>query len=91
MPEIKEPAPKLAKGIVAKGRTVEVPSDQRRIAGYTADGKPVHRTMQRLAGPGEEVELPTSEIAYLRASGFLVDPGAPVEAYGAGPRFERGV
>ena len=91
MPEIKDAAPKLAKGIVAKGRTVEVPSNQRRIAGYTADSKPVYRATQRIANPGDEVELPAEELAYLRAAGFLVDPDAPVQAFGAGPRFERAV
>ncbi|MCJ2067758.1 hypothetical protein MKK75_02875 [Methylobacterium sp. J-030] len=87
MPETKEAAPKLAKGIVAKGRTVTVPSDERRIAGYTAEGKPVYQTVQRVAAPGEEVELPAAEIAHLRLAGFLVDPDAPAVVYGAGPRF----
>ena len=87
MPDIKDAAPKLAKGIVAKGRTVTVPSDQRRIAGYTAEGKAVHQVIQRTAGPGEEVELPVAEILHLRISGFLTDPDAPAVVYGAGPRF----
>ena len=87
MPDIKEAAPKLAKGIVAKGRTVTVPSDQKRVAGYTTEGKPVHQVVERRAAPGEEVELPAAEIAYLREAGFLVDPAAPVVVYGAGPRF----
>lgn len=43
----------------------------------------------KFAGPGEEVSLPSDEVAELRASGFLVDPAAPsAPPTGEGPSFD---
>ena len=40
-------------------------------------------------GPGEEISLPSEEVAELRASGFLVDPAAlDAPEIGEGPTFE---
>lgn len=44
----------------------------------------------KFAGPGDEVSLPSDEVAELRASGFLVDPAAPdAPPAGEGPSFDN--
>lgn len=43
----------------------------------------------RIVGAGERVSLPESDVARLRASGFLVDPAAKPVKEANGPTFER--
>jgi hypothetical protein len=60
--------------IVRAGRTVDVPIG-RRVHGYdSTKGVEVYGPVYRTFKPGEEVTLAISEIARLRALGFLVDP-----------------
>jgi hypothetical protein len=66
---------------VRTGRSVDVPDPiEKRAVGYDRDtGKPIYAAVQHRYGPGQQVELPVSEIRRLRGLGFLVDPNdAPV-------------
>lgn len=80
---------KLARGTVAKGRTVFAPTSDRRVVTHTREGEPVYRFVEKAHGPGQEVTLPEEEILHLRRTGFLVDPNAEAAAVGIGPNFER--
>jgi hypothetical protein len=73
------PAPALVRAVVARGNTIEVPTGERYVAGYSGEGKdrePVYAQRCRSVGPGREVELPADEVARLTEAGSLVDPGA---------------
>lgn len=76
--EQKKPTPRLARGVVARGRTVVVPTAQTRTAGYTAEGKPIVVPVTKTFVPGQEIELPHDEIKWLRSIGHLIDPNAPM-------------
>ena len=82
-------ASKLARGTVAKGRTVMAQTGERRTINYTADGTPITRLAEQAYRPGQEIELPEHEIKRLRAAGFLVDPNAAVVKSDIGPSFDR--
>ena len=63
--------------IVARGRSIDAPTEQRRAVGYDpVKGEQLYAAVQRRYGPGERIELPISEIRRLRELGFLVDPDA---------------
>ena len=65
----------VATAIVSSGHSVHVNSGERIACGYDAVlGRTVYRQGFVVAGPGETVTLPKSEIAQLMANGFLVDP-----------------
>ncbi len=65
----------MARGTVARGHTIDIPTGERRMIGYDrVTGAPVFTSVIRKAGPGEEVTLVRSEIDRLRRAGFLVDP-----------------
>lgn len=78
-----EPEP-TAKAIVAKGRTVHVPTGAKKEVGTVALASAAHPSAVTsfavmtsvcvAKGPGEEVELSLSDIKRLTALGFLVDP-----------------
>lgn len=69
------------RAIVARGRCVDVALAEQRAVCGSDQGRDVMRARQIRYGPGEEVELPASEVARLRGLGFLVDPdGAPPAA-----------
>jgi hypothetical protein len=80
---------KMGKAIVARGRTVCVPTGNRVQVGLTQDGQQVLSSETRDFGPGEEVTLPIDEIARLRETGHLVDPDRAPLNYGEGPAFNR--
>lgn len=84
-----QPSERTAKGIVARGRSVDVPdpSAQRMVTGYNTEGKAVTRAAFRSYGPGQEVTLPESEILSLRERGFLTDPDVTVPPLAEGPHF----
>lgn len=83
-----QPAEKIARGVVARGRTVDIPDTTRRqVIGHTPEGKPIHRSPVRSFGPGNEIELPAQEIATLRERGFLVDPERVIPPLADGPHF----
>ena len=66
---------------VRMGRSVDVPDPvEKRAVGYDRDsGAMIFAAVQHRYGPGQQVELPVSEIRRLRGLGFLVDPsGEPV-------------
>jgi hypothetical protein len=64
-----------ATGIVASGHSVHVSTGEKIACGYDAMlARPVYRQAFTVAGPGEVVTLPKSEVAKLMAAGFLVDP-----------------
>lgn len=77
--------PKMERAIVARGRSIVVPTEQKRLATYTLEGKPVHVPVLKTVGPDQEVELPAADVAWLRSTGHLVDPRAkaPLAAEGA--------
>ena len=79
------PAPKMAEGEVARGRTVLAPTDEREVVGYKDDGTPRFRFKDREYKPGEKVSLPEGEIAHLRRAGFLVNPDLNVADVATGP------
>jgi hypothetical protein len=78
-------APKMGQGVVARGRTVLIPTGDREVVGYKEDGTPRFRFLDRPASEGETVTLPEDEITHLRRSGFLVDPDAMVSGVTTGP------
>jgi hypothetical protein len=79
---------KTARGIVARGRSVDVPdSSVRQTIGYNAEGKPVTKAAIRTYLPGQELQLPEREILSLRERGFLLDPDQSVPELAEGPRF----
>jgi hypothetical protein len=84
-----QPSEKLARGIVARGRTIDVPdlNAPKQIAGYTLEGKPQGKLATRSYGPGQEVELPAAEIASLRKRGFLTDPDQTLPPLAEGPSY----
>lgn len=64
-----------AVGIVAPGRTVDVPTGVRRVVGYDrVTGAAVYGPVLQKFWPGQEVTLTVSEITRLRSLGFLVHP-----------------
>lgn len=71
---------KLVRGTVARGRTVYVPSKlEMVVVGIDPEtNKPRYVPKLRAYGPGEEVTLPESEMALLRANEFIVDPNKVV-------------
>jgi hypothetical protein len=71
--------PKMGRGVVARGRTVVAPSGEKKIIGYTTEGKTMWAPDLKHFRPGQEVELPESEIAWLRGTGHLIDPNAPAD------------
>jgi len=83
-----------AKATVAKGRTIIAPapgegSDLVGFDPFTA--APIRAPRQRAYGPGEEVQLPLSEIERLTRLGFLHDPnryGGDEEAAALPPQPE---
>jgi hypothetical protein len=79
---------KTARGVVARGRTIMVPdTNDRRVVNHTPEGKAVYRCAERAFGPGQEVELPATEIVSLRERGFLIDPGQPIPPLADGPHY----
>lgn len=88
-PSQNKPALQLARGTVARGRTVDVADTDKpaQIYGYTPDGKPMTRHPQKSIGPGNEIELPAEEIAHLRTAGYLIDPDRILPPIGDGPRY----
>lgn len=76
----------LARGVVARGRTVQVPHPTEMIIVGTnpETGVPIRAPRRVEYGPGQEVTLTKSEINNLRSTGFLIDPdklagGEPAE------------
>lgn len=71
---------------VARGRQVHVPTDQKRAVGYDRDsGEMIYAAVQRHYMPGEQVELPISEIRRLRGLGFLEAEGGDLPTFMSGP------
>lgn len=84
------PGVKMAKGTVARGRTVMIPDPTKRVhAGYDQEGKAIHRPVLHSYGPGREVELPASEIKELRLTGYLIDPEKTAPPVGDGPNYSE--
>jgi hypothetical protein len=75
-PEPEAAAPEeTATGIVAGGHSIHVCTGEKIACGYDAVlSRTVFRSAFTVAGPGETVTLPKSEIEKLLAAGFLVDP-----------------
>jgi hypothetical protein len=81
-----EPAPGMARGVVAKGRSIDIGLPTKKIVGSrpieiggVTVYKDVEAAEQRKAQPGDIVELPEAEIERLRGLGFLVAPDAPAK------------
>jgi hypothetical protein len=70
-----ELAEKTIRAIVARGRSISIPTKQNQVVGYKDDGKPIYRSVLKSFIAGDEVELPESEISFLRERGFLTIPG----------------
>lgn len=69
------PVEQTAKATVAPGRSVDMVVGNR-IVGYDRLlGTPVRGPTFRKFGPGQEVTLPISEVAFLRERGFLLGAG----------------
>jgi len=75
--EKKQRVERFARGVVARGRTVQVPHPtEKKVVGQNpVTGQAIMGPTMREFGPGEEVTLQEKEIVNLRAQGFLVDPG----------------
>ena len=80
---------KTARGVVARGRTVHVPTGQKKPVGTNPEtGATVYGSVTKEFGPGEEVTLAEHEIIELRDKGFLIDPNRPLgETPSEGSRF----
>jgi hypothetical protein len=76
VPEPEAAAPEeTATGIVASGKSVHVCTGEKIACGYDALlGRTVFRQGFAVAGPGEVVTLPKSEVVQLMAAGFLINP-----------------
>ena len=70
----------LVRGVVARGRTVQIdhPS-HRRLVATRENGEKIYAPVRVEKGPGEEVNLPAPEIVRLRKDGFLIDPDRKIE------------
>jgi hypothetical protein len=87
-PNQKQPeSSSTVRAIVARGRTIDVPTGQRKLAGLTNEGKEVFRQAVKTFGPGQTVDLPRDEAKSLRNLGYLVDPDAVAIPTGEGPSF----
>jgi hypothetical protein len=82
---------RIARGVVARGRSIDIPdlNSPKQIVGYTPDGKPMTKLATRCYGPGQEIELPVTEIASLRKRGFLLDPDQTLPPLAEGPHFSE--
>lgn len=52
-------------------RRIHAPTGERVVTGYSQDGAEVFRPVLGFYGPGSQVTLPATEVARLRALGFL--------------------
>ena len=69
------PVEKMGRGTVSRGHTITLPTRKRVLTGYDTDTKePVYTTGRIEVGPGQEIELPESEIENFKKLGFIVDP-----------------
>lgn len=75
-------APRMMKGVVAKGRSIMAGGEPLRDASGAVVGGNVG-TRHYL--PGEEVELPEDEYREAIEHGFLVNPEAPAPTVSTGP------
>lgn len=66
-----------ARVTVARGRSIEVPTEEKVTIGLAENGQPITRLATRLYLAGETVELPIDEIDRLRELGYLADPENP--------------
>jgi hypothetical protein len=73
-----EPVIEMAKAKVMRGHTIHVPTGRQKIVGtrpYEKDGVILHRDVtaqeNRMAVPGDIIELPVDEIERLTALGFV--------------------
>lgn len=80
-------AVKMARGVVARGRTVSAPHPTMKRHVRSEDGRPLEAPAMVDYGPGSEIELPVEEIERLRKAGFLIDTAQPEIAAGNGPVF----
>ena len=64
-----------ATGIVARGRTVHAndPNAPKRFVGFDKEGVGIWVPSQRIYSPGEQIELPVSELERLKRLGFIAD------------------
>jgi hypothetical protein len=86
--ELQSRRPAMLRATVARGRSIEVPTEERFQTGYDKDGKPAHALKCVTYVEGQELDLPEDEVVRLRGLGFLTDPNAkpfPPDA-GAGVR-----
>ena len=81
----------MERAIVARGRTVIIPDSATRV--FTGRDPDTHAELfgqgSREIPPGNEVELPRSEVKRLRALGFLVDPDAAEIPIAEGPSYQE--
>jgi hypothetical protein len=82
----------MERAVVSRGRTVCVPDPSVTVfTGREPDGEHKERFAPGLReiGPGNEVELPRSEVLRLRKLGFLVDPDAAEIPTAEGPSYQE--
>jgi len=77
----------IARGVVARGRTVCVPHPTKRRPVKSEAGATIEAPVIVEHGPGAEVELPVDEIKWLRKAGYLIDTAAPELPTANGPEF----
>ena len=79
-------SPQLVEAVVARGRTVYAGA---RIASAPgADGKAVEVLVKAApVATGGKIKLPADEVAWLRLTGHLEDPGVESIPFGDGPNF----
>lgn len=81
----------MAKGVVARGRTIMVPNLNKRVLAYNhpETGKAMMRHEMLSYGEGAEVELAEDEIVSLRERGFLTDPSKVVQPMAEGSHVKE--
>lgn len=82
------PSEKTVKAVVARGRSILVPVGRRVIGFHPVTEAEIYGPVTEYAEELSEVELPESDVAWMRKAGYLIDPAnttAPVR--GEGPSF----
>jgi hypothetical protein len=85
-----EPVPQpMVQAIVARGRSVIVPTGKRKVVGQDKDGNRIYGPTSKMIGPNQQIMLPADEVKSLRDLGYLFDPDKIAPPSGEGPKFSQ--
>lgn len=79
---------KMVKAVVARGRSVMVPVGKRVIGFHPVTEAEIYGPVTQYVEELQEVELPESDVVWMRKAGYLIDPNnQQAVARGEGPSF----